>query len=165
MLPFFVSPPAPLTTPAILTAPPVVSIIPLLVNITERALVIVTAPAESNFPPLKTNGLFTAPSAAVALTLTVPSFIVTPVVKVFDPVRVNWELLFITPVTLVPIIPLTRTVPKPAPLFVTVPVLLIEGLAVEIVIPEVKELSLSKVKFPVPVIPPDTVNIFVPSTF
>jgi hypothetical protein len=140
--------------------------VPSPVKVTGRELVIVIVPADNNVPPLKTSGLDVEPKAAVALALTIPEVMVTPVVKVFVALSVNCEAPFwTTPVTLVLIIPLISTVPEPDPEFVTVPELLIEGLAVEIVIPEVRELSLSSVRFPVPVIPPETVSILVPNTF
>ena len=55
-------------------------------------------------------------------------------------------------------IPLTSVLPVPEPVLVTVLELLIDGLAVETVMPFVMELLLLRIIVPVPVIPPVILN-------
>jgi hypothetical protein len=89
-------------------------------------------------------------------TITVPEFIVNPLVKVFAPDKNNTPFPYMaplfctTPVTLVPILELIVTIPCPDPELVTVPTLLIAP--VEIV--TVLRSLLLIITSPVPVIPP-----------
>jgi hypothetical protein len=77
---------------------------------------------------------------------------------VFVPVRVSCELalFWTTPVTEVLMTALIAVVPEPLPLLVTVPVL--PTAVPETVIPFVIVLLLFRIRFPVPVVPPDNVN-------
>ena len=83
----------------------------------------------------------------------------------FTPLKVKKlvALFCVTPVTLAPSPALMSVEPVPVPEFVMVPVLLMA--VVERVMPLAKELLLLRIKFPVPVMPPDTVSIFVPAIF
>ena len=76
--------------------------------------------------------------------------------KVFAPerVRAEVELFCVTPVTLVPMTELIKTLPVPLPELVIVPVLLAE--LPEIVMPFAVALSLLMTRLPVPVMPPVT---------
>ena len=105
-----------------------------------------------------------APKAlTLVLPLTVPDLIVKPLVKVFTPESIRLEVaeFSITPVTFVPMIAEIVLSPAPEPELVIVPMWLTE--VVERVIPAASELLLFKIKLPVPVVPPETVKIFVPA--
>ena len=100
------------------------------------------------------------PNAALLVEpVEVPLRMVRPPVKVFAPdsLRVEVALSWTTPVTLVPMGALIKTLPVPLPELVIVPVLLTD--AVEIVVPLAVEPSFLKIRLPVPVMPPVRVNV------
>ena len=75
-------------------------------------------------------------------------------------IKIEVELFWIMPVTLVSMTALMAVVPEPVPELVIVPVLL--TLVVERVIPEAIALLLLSTRLPVPVTPPDTVSTALP---
>ena len=80
-----------------------------------------------------------------------------PSVVAPERVRLEVELFWLTPVTLVPMGALIDTLPVPLPELVIVPVLLAE--AVEIVMPLAVEPSFLRIRLPVPVMPPERVRV------
>ena len=76
--PFLVRPPAPLATPAMLTLLQLVSMTPVLVNVTVRVAPEVMVPAACSVPPVNINVLVALPSpiAALAFAFSVPAAIV-----------------------------------------------------------------------------------------
>jgi len=101
-----------------------------------------------------------APLALLLVSVVPPVFTVNAVVVML---RGEIVLFSVTPVTFAPTPPLMRTEPAAVPELVIVPVLF--TLVVESVMPLAVALLLLRIRLPVPVTPPDTVNNAVPAVF
>ena len=148
----------------VLFVTPVIDRVPEEPERTVMLLVYVPARVEVSvallLPPVFPSTIAPVPNAALVEPVNAPLRMVRPPVKVFAPdsVRVEVALSWTTPVTLVPMGALIKTLPVPLPELVIVPVLLTD--AVEIVTPLAVEPSFLKIRLPVPMMPP--VRVMVP---